>query len=126
MADEQVGRCHCGAVELRVPGDAFGVVACHCDDCQKMHGNFFAMIAAPTASVAVTGAEAMRWYASSEHVRRSFCGTCGSRLVKEAAGSGRWLISVGLFGPRTGRAIRKQVWEGSKPDWYALPATEAS
>lgn len=118
------GRCHCGAVTLSVPrGQAFGVVACHCDDCQRLHGNFFAMLAAQRDAVTVDGAEAIERYASSATVQRWFCRRCGSRLAKDTAGSAQLLLSLGLFGRDTGLAIRHQVFTDSRPDWYTLPPT---
>lgn len=121
MSEARTGRCHCGAVSVTVRGEAFGVIACHCDDCQKLHGNYFAMIGAPAADVDLDGGDALRWYDSSPAARRAFCGVCGSRVAKEPVGSGRMLVSVGLFGATTGLRLRKHVWEASKPDWYDLP-----
>lgn len=118
------GACHCGAITVTLPEGAFGVVACHCDDCQKLHGNYFAMIAAPADAVVLTGGEHLRVYESSPAARRMFCDRCGSRIAKQAVGSDRWLVSVGLFGPTTGLRIRRQVWTDHKPDWYDLPASE--
>ena len=82
------------------------------------------MIAAPAEEVTLEGEAQLRWYASSATVRRSFCGVCGSRVAKEPIGSGRLLVSVGLFGKETGLHLRKNVFSESKPDWYALPAQE--
>ncbi len=124
MPDTFEGRCHCGTVQLRVPRErAFGVIACHCDDCQRLHGNFFAMLAAERAAVALDGAEALAHYARRATVPRRFCRHCGSRVAKDAQGSPRLLLSMGLFGRETGLALRRQVWTDPHPDWYALPVT---
>lgn len=120
----RTGSCHCGAVKVSAPREAFAVVTCHCEDCQKLHGNFFAMLAAAADTVVFEGEDAIRWYDSSPSARRSFCGTCGSRIAKQPTGSDRLLLSMGLFGPHTGTRIRRQVFESSKPDWYDLPPTE--
>jgi hypothetical protein len=114
--------CHCGKVRIDVPAAAAGVLACHCGDCRKMHGNFNAFLAAPRADLTVTGEEALVWYQSSEASRRAFCGTCGARVVKEQTAAGRWLVSAGLIDGPSGRRIVRNLWEQSKPDWYALPA----
>jgi hypothetical protein len=114
--------CHCGAVRLTLPADAAGVLACHCGDCQKMHGNFNAFLAAPVADDALEGGEALVWYRSSGTSRRAFCGTCGARVLKEVTPSGRWLVSAGLIDGPTGKRILRNLWEQSKPDWYDLPA----
>ena len=72
MSDVLSATCHCGAVSLTLPAEAAGVLACHCGDCQKMHGNFNAFLASPRADLTVTGEEALVWYQSSEASRRAF------------------------------------------------------
>ena len=124
MTDFLKGRCHCGAVRFTLPGSAAGVLACHCQDCQRMHGNYNAFFAVPRADVQMEGEDALVWYSSSEASRRAFCGTCGSRVLKEITAAGRWLVSAGLIEGQTGRRIVKNLWEQSKPDWYALPAVQ--
>jgi hypothetical protein len=123
--DRLVGRCHCGGIEVRLPATAFGVVACHCGDCQKLHGNFFAMLAAPTAELQWAGELEPHWYASSPAARRAHCPRCGSRLAKMPADGQRTLVSVGLFAPDLPRRIVRQVWADSHPAWYDLPAGAA-
>jgi hypothetical protein len=117
--------CHCGAVRLRLPADAAGILACHCADCLKMHGNFNAFLAAPAADVLIERSEALVWYQSSQTSRRAFCRTCGARVVKEVTPAGRWLVSAGLIDGPTGKRIIKNLWEASKPDWYDLPTATA-
>jgi hypothetical protein len=119
------GQCHCGGVKVSLPADAFGVVACHCGDCQKLHGNYFAMLAVPTEAVQWSGELSPLWYDSSPQARRSHCPRCGSRLAKMPADGQRTLVSVGLFPRDLPRRIRKQVWTDAHPDWYDLPATDA-
>lgn len=113
--------CHCGRVRITLPALAAGVLACHCSDCQKLHGNFNAFLAAARADLTVTGEDALVWYPSSPDSRRAFCGTCGARVAKELTAAGRWLVSAGLVDGPTGRHILRNLWEQSKPDWYALP-----
>ena len=125
MTETLSASCHCGAVHLTLPAEAAGVLACHCGDCQKMHGNFNAFLAVPIADIAIDGEGALVWYQSSEAARRAFCGTCGARVVKEATTAGRWLISAGLVDGSTGKRIIRNLWEESKPDWYDLPAVIA-
>lgn len=118
------GRCHCGGITVRLPVDAFGIVACHCGDCQRLHGNFFAMLAVPTDQVEWAGELAPQWYASSAQARRSHCPRCGSRLAKQPADGQRTLVSAGLFERDLPRRIRKQVWSDAHPAWYDLPSTD--
>lgn len=119
------GHCHCGGVRVSLPASSFGIVACHCEDCQKLHGNFFAMLAVPTADVLWSGDTQPQWYASSAQAQRSHCPRCGSRLAKVPHGGGRTLVSVGLFSRHLARRIQKQVWTESHPDWYEVPVQDA-
>ncbi len=120
---ELLGQCHCGGVKVSVPQQACGVVACHCEDCQRLHGNFFAMLAAPADSVVWSGDLQPQWYDSSPASRRAHCPRCGSRLAKQARDSNRVLVSAGLFSRHLPRRIERQVFTESKPDWYDLPAS---
>ena len=115
------GSCHCGQVSVTIPANAVGVVACHCGDCQKLHGNFFAMLATSQEAATWSGQEHLRWYESSTQAKRAFCGHCGSRVAKAAQGSPRLLLSVGLFEHELAREIIKNVFTDSKPHWYPLP-----
>jgi hypothetical protein len=119
------GACHCGAVKVEVPADSFGVVACHCGDCQKLHGNYFAMLAVDRSALVWTGDASIRWYDSSTKARRAFCAQCGSRLAKDPHGSPKVLVSVGLFAKDLNRHLAKNVFAELKPNWYDLPAEKS-
>lgn len=125
MTETLNATCLCGKVHITLPATAAGILACHCTDCQKLHGNFNAFLAAPIADITLTGAEALVWYQSSPEARRAFCGTCGARVLKEVTPAARWLISAGLIDGPTGKRIVKNLWPQSKPDWYPLPETPA-
>ena len=115
------GQCHCGGVRVSLPAEAFGIVACHCEDCQKLHGNYFAMLVVPTDDAVWSGELQPQLYASSAQAQRSHCPRCGSRLAKLHEGGGRTLVSAGLFSRHLSRRIQKQVWTESHPEWYDLP-----
>jgi hypothetical protein len=124
MSDQEPrlsGRCHCGGVSFSIPASSPGVVACHCTDCRRMHGNYNAMLAAPRADVRFGSDATLRWYDSSTSARRGFCTTCGSRLFKDNLGSNRLMVSAGAIDGDTGKVIIKNLWEASKGDWYDLP-----
>ena len=77
---EQVnGQCHCGAIRYSMPTAVEHHTICHCKDCRRHAG-------APAVSWAMASADAVTIsgspvvYASSEHGRRHFCGTCGTGL----------------------------------------------
>lgn len=120
-AEALEGACHCGRVRVRMPGDAAGVLACHCADCQKLHGNFFAMLVADRAAVRWEGEEHIRWYRSSEANERGFCLECGSRLAKRPVEGSRIMVSAGLFDRTLPRTLAKNLWAEQRPAWYELP-----
>ncbi|MFN0116587.1 MAG: GFA family protein, partial [Paracoccaceae bacterium] len=102
MTDTLRGSCHCGAVAFTLPAASAGVVACHCGDCRKLHGNYNAMLAAPREAVRFEKDATLRRYASSGKARRGFCPTCGARLFKDNLGSDRLMVSAGAIDGDTG------------------------
>jgi hypothetical protein len=66
----------------------------------------------------------VQWYDSSAAARRAFCDQCGSRLAKEPRGSGRMLVSIGLFGPVTGLHVERHLYAAQHPDWYNVEVKE--
>lgn len=78
------GGCQCGAVRFRVHGTLASISICHCRMCQKAFGNFYAPLATVAeGSLTFTRGEPKR-FRSSNHVRRGFCGDCGTPLTFEA------------------------------------------
>lgn len=120
-----VGACHCGRVRVTMPEASVGVIACHCADCQKLHGNFFALLAAERTAVRWEGKEHIQWYRSSPQNERSFCTHCGSRLAKRPVEGNRIMVSVGLFGWTLPRKTIKNLWLEQKPAWYDAPRVGA-
>lgn len=125
MSGVLVGSCHCGRVRVELPGDSAGVVACHCGDCQKLHGNFFAMLVTERTKVSWQGEEHIQWYRSSPANERGFCAHCGSRLAKRPLEGTRIMVAAGLFGRELPRKVVKNLWVEQKPDWYEAPRVGA-
>lgn len=121
MSERLQGRCHCGGVAFSIPASSGGVVACHCEDCRKMHGNYNAMLAAPRDDVQFERDATLHWYASSDKARRGFCTECGSRLFKDNLGTDLLMVSAGVIDGPTGKRIIRNLWVPSKGDWYDLP-----
>lgn len=122
---ELVGACHCGRARVHIPKDSAGVIVCHCSDCQKLHGAFFAMLVAERNSVRWEGEEHIGWYRSSLTNERSFCVVCGTRIAKRPLEGSRVMLSVGLFDRDIARSVIKNVWLEQKPTWYEAPRVGA-
>lgn len=87
------GRCLCGAVTFEVHGTPKWTGYCHCQSCRKQTG-------APVSAYAGFERDHVRFkgakprvFASSEGVRRGFCGECGSTLTYEGE---RWPTEIHL------------------------------
>lgn len=92
------GSCLCGAVTFEVEGELSAPDACHCSKCRKHSGHYFASTDVPKDRLTVHGAENVRWYQSSEKVRRGFCATCGSSLFWDPPQRDWIAVAMGAFG----------------------------
>ena len=89
MADPISGGCACGAIRFVCSAEPLAAFNCHCRDCQLASGApFIAVIAVPSAAVAITGEP--KYYAvtseSGNTMNRGFCANCGSRLFARISG----------------------------------------
>ncbi len=88
------GSCLCGAVQITAEGDPDWVGHCHCRSCQRAVGGAFATYAGyEKAKVSLAG-DALKRFASSPGVVRSFCAKCGSPLSFEGD---NWPGEIHLF-----------------------------
>ena len=114
------GSCLCGAVRFEVAGDLPGPDACHCVACRKSSGHFFASTDVAKADLSVQGEENLRWYQSSEKVRRGFCGICGSSLFWDPVFRDWIGVAMGAFDGPTGAHLEKHIFVAEKGDYYDI------
>ncbi|BCP54049.1 aldehyde-activating protein [Kaistia sp. 32K] len=114
------GACLCGAVTYRVAGPLAPVVGCHCTMCRRQTGHFLASTTVAASDVTISGGDSLRWYPSSETVRRGFCGACGSVLFWERIGRPEIAIAMGGFDKPTGVRWEKHIFVADKGDYYAI------
>lgn len=75
---DHAGGCLCGAVRYLAQGPLRDVIFCHCSQCRRQTGLFYAATAVPVAALVLQPSEALTWYAASDHAKRGFCRNCGS------------------------------------------------
>lgn len=114
------GSCLCGAVRFAVAGELPAPDACHCTQCRKTSGHFWASTDVPKSAVTIHGEDNIRWFQSSEKVRRGFCATCGSALFWDPIHHGRIAIAMGAFDAPTGTMLGKHIFTADKGDYYAI------
>lgn len=120
MEDVRHGSCLCGRVRYRVNGPMRGVIACHCTQCRKQSGHFYAATDAPEHAVEIVGGESIKWYQSSPRARRGFCGNCGSALFWKQEGSADISILAGSLDGATGLRLERHIFCADKGDYYAI------
>ncbi|MER9651912.1 GFA family protein [Mesorhizobium sp. M0152] len=119
MRDSHEGSCLCGAVRFRAHGPLRGVVYCHCSQCRKQSGHFYAATNVADADIVVEGTESITWYEASSFARRGFCKNCGSLLFWKPRDA---YISVlaGSFDEPTDLRGECHIFVGDKGDYYAI------
>ncbi|MEL6662258.1 MAG: GFA family protein [Pseudomonadota bacterium] len=78
------GGCHCGEVRYEIEGEPHFSAVCHCPSCRKSAGAPLVGWAMFDASGVSCDRSKTTVFGSSEGVRRSFCGRCGTTLYYEA------------------------------------------
>jgi hypothetical protein len=114
------GSCLCGAVSFEVAGDLHAPDACHCAQCRKQSGHYWASTDVPREALTLSGEENVRWFQSSEKVRRGFCSTCGSFLFWDPVRGDSIAIAMGAFDAPTGTALESHIFVADKGDYYAI------
>ena len=94
--------------------------ACHCSQCRRWSGHVWASTDVLREDLVVEGGDRVRWFASSEKVRRGFCGECGSVLFWDAPGRARIAVAMGVFEAPTGARLAKHIFTADKGDYYAI------
>lgn len=117
------GSCLCGAVRWDTEAQLRPPVACHCTQCRKQSGHYWAATAVPDETLTVAGE--VRWYQASPAARRGFCPTCGSFLFWQEIGRGRTSIGCGSVDGPTHLPPERHIFAAFKGDYYAIPEGEA-
>ncbi|HRC56310.1 MAG: GFA family protein [Myxococcales bacterium] len=114
------GSCLCKAVTFEVSGELHPPDACHCSQCRKQSGHYWASTDVPRARLAITGADKLTWFQSSEKVRRGFCSICGSFLFWDPVRRDSLAVAMGAFEQPTGTQLALHIHVADKGDYYEL------
>ena len=114
------GSCLCGSVTFTVEGPLPKPNACHCTACRKHSGHYEASVDVPRSALAVTGEDHVKWYQSSEKVRRGFCGQCGSTLFWDPVFQDWTAIAMGAIDSPTQTTLERHIFVSEKGDYYQI------
>lgn len=118
------GRCLCGAVTLRIAGDAVGAAQCWCRQCQISAGGGPANNAIfMTDSVTIEGQIATTgWQAASGmHPTLDFCPSCGTHICgRSPLGPGMMAVRIGVIDQPHDLVPLLAIWTEEAPAWAVI------
>ena len=112
------GSCLCGAVAFEAAGPLRDVVACHCTQCRKTSGHFWAATSVPMERFDLTRDEGLAWFRSSPQAERGHCRRCGSTLFWKHDAEDRISIGAGAIDGPTGLTTAKHIFMDDAGDYY--------
>ena len=112
------GHCLCGAVKYEVDGPIRDVIACHCEECQRVSSHFVAATAAHHSDVAITEDEGLAWYEGTSSIRRGFCKLCGSTLFFDHGPDLPMGIAAGSLDNSDDVKIAVHIWTEEAGPYY--------
>lgn len=114
------GSCLCGAVRFTIQGELGAPDACHCSQCRKQSGHFWASTDVARSAIQLTGEEQLSWYQSSPKVRRGFCSVCGSALFWDPPARDFIGVAMGAFDTPTHTHLGMHIFVADKGDYYDI------
>ncbi|MGB0797984.1 MAG: GFA family protein [Planktomarina sp.] len=109
--------CLCGGVTFDVKHDGTAT-ACHCSQCRKQSGHFWASGVGKVDNFKITGD--VTWFSASATAKRGFCPTCGSFLFWKHNDESTMSFSLGLIDGASGLKLQRHIFTDDKGDYYAL------
>ena len=114
------GGCLCRAVRYEIRGELRDVVYCHCEQCRKTSGHFFAATACLSEYLTLVDDSGLRWYRSSAEAQRGFCGSCGASLFWKPEHGGYIAITAGTIDAPTGLGSREHIYMADASDYHVI------
>ncbi len=115
------GSCLCNAVVFEVDAPLRPVIACHCSQCRKTSGHFWAASAVPLSQFRLIGEGGLRWFRASPLALRGFCGICGSSLFWKPEGEDQISFAAGALDGPTGLTLQSHWHREDAGDYYTIP-----
>ena len=114
------GSCECQGVVFELVGELRDVVFCHCSQCRKTSGHYWAATQVSKGNLNLIKATSLSWYDSSDKARRGFCSVCGSSMFYERKGIHKISVSAGSLEIPTSLDRMRHIYVASKGDYYDI------
>lgn len=118
LETEHSGGCLCGQLRFVAKAPLREVVFCHCSQCRKQTGLYFAATALPRAALTVQGD--IGWYRASDFAERGFCRTCGSALFWYRLGADDISVLAGAFDDPTALSPGYHICTEGRATFYDI------
>ncbi|SFR36507.1 GFA family protein [Litoreibacter janthinus] len=112
------GNCLCGEVRFTAAGVARDPAACHCTQCRKQSGHYWAAVQIDDDKLRIEGQ--VKWFQSSPTAKRGFCPNCGSFLFWKSDADTDTGVSLGSMNVPTGLTLQRHIFTADKGDYYEI------
>jgi hypothetical protein len=116
----KTGSCLCGGVRFELRGALDSVIACHCTQCRKQTGHFWASTHTADDDLHFASDESLRWFRSSSRAKRGFCDRCGSTLFWKMDDTPTTSVCAGAIDGRTGLKFAGHIFVADAGDYYTV------
>ncbi len=107
-------------MRFEISGPLSAPEACHCTQCRKQSGHFWASVDVARTDLSLEGASRITWFRSSEGVRRGFCAVCGSSLLWDPLHRDTITVALGSLEQPTRTRLRGHIYVAEQGDYYEL------
>lgn len=114
------GSCLCGSVVFEVDGRPGDVSLCHCSQCRRQSGHFWAASPVPPAHFRLVEDRGLRWFRASPAAARGFCSGCGAFLFWRADDREAIYFAPGTLDEPSGITVDRQIFTGDAGDYYSV------
>jgi hypothetical protein len=120
-----LGKCLCGAVQVKIHGAISDIIHCHCSLCRKNSGTAYAtngFIQAADLEITL-GKNSLSSYAFKPGKNRHFCTTCGSPVYSSnEQDPSRYRLRLGILDSDIVERPMSHNFVSSKANWEELDA----
>ena len=120
----KTGSCLCGGVAFEMRGYLKPITACHCTQCRKQTGNYWASTTSDDTNLHFSRKDTLAWYRASPTAQRGFCRECGSTLFWKADGRDTTSICAGSIDGPTGLKFAGHIFCEDAGDYYEITGGE--
>ncbi len=121
MSEDVVkGSCLCGSVTFEARNPRKEVTACHCSQCRKQSGHFWASTRCALEDFTLLTEEGLKWYRASHFASRGFCAKCGSALFWKPDGHDRMSFSAGSLEDGSSFSLAEHIFTDDKGSYYEI------